>query len=215
MKTDCNLIKDILLLYVKGETSRESNAIIEEHLNECTDCRELQKALSTEDTAAAVSERDRSFGKSMKKVKRRIGMRIIAAVMLAIVIISGVFVFGFWGVVPVKSTDVKIVPEAFIVKNEDGTDLYMAEFHLTLLKSDRCIDLRHGLFNNSEGPDNDYEITVYSQLIFPFDDRGKNPECFDAGASFAKLTGEEKVVFHFRDKDVEYNVKDLFEGAGS
>lgn len=214
MKTDCNLIKDILPLYVKGETSAESNTIIEAHLNECDDCRGLKRMLSVDDFAGKTSKRDNDFARSMKKVKHRFNLRIAIAVLLSMTLVSGVFLFCFWGVVPVKSTDVEIVPEVYIAKDEAGAECYAVEFHLTLLQTGRCIDLRHGLFNDSDGSDDNYEATVYSQINLPFDDRGKNTESFDAGVLFSDLTGEEKIVFHFRDKDVEYNIKALVEEGG-
>ena len=210
MKTECTLIRDILPVYVKGETSEESNAIIGEHLGECEDCRALHELLLADDNKA---EKNDDFNKSMKKVKRRFHFRAAVAALIAAVIVSGVFLFVFWGMIPVKSSSVEIVPEAFVTK-EDGVDNYCVEFHLALLKPGRCIDLRHGLFNISSGADANYEATVYSQVKLPFDDRDINPECFDAGASYSELTGEETMVFHFGDRDIEYNIKDIIEEAG-
>lgn len=210
MKTECTLIRDILPVYVKGETSEESNAIIGEHLSECEDCRALHELLLADDNK---TEKNENFSRSMKKVKRRVHLKAVTAALIAAVIVSGVFLFTFWGMIPVKSSSVEIVPEAFVTK-EDGVDFYHVEFHLALLEPGRCIDLRHGLFNISSGADDNYKATVYSQVKLPFDDRGKNPECFDAGAAYSELTGEETMAFHFRDKDVEYNIKDIIEEAG-
>lgn len=213
MKTNCNLIQDILPLYVKSETSCESNALIEEHLNECTSCRALYELLLSDDTTGKVSSTDKSFGKSMRKLKCRFRIRTVLSVLIAIIIVSSLFLFGFWGIVPVKSSDVEIVPEAFIEKDQNGTDWYNVVFHLTLLKNGRCIDLRQGIFSDAEDSFTRCERTVYSQIKLPFDDRGDYPECFDTGVTFESLTGEEKMVFRFRDKDAEYNIKEIVEKA--
>lgn len=39
MKTSCEIIKDLLPLYLDGVCSDESKAMIEEHLLECEDCK--------------------------------------------------------------------------------------------------------------------------------------------------------------------------------
>lgn len=214
MKINCNLVKDILPLYVKEETSTESNTIIKEHLEECEDCRKLHQMLLHDDSAVQSLTKDKGFGKSLKKVKSRLIIRSAIATLLAVLILCGMFVFMFWGIVPVKSSNVEIVPEVTI-KNDSDFDYYDVTFHLTLKKPGRCIDLRYGFFCDPDEFKFGYnEANVYSQIKLPFDDRGKNPESYDAGMQFAELTGKEKMVFRFRDKDVVYNIKDLIENAG-
>ncbi len=39
MKITCNVIEDLLPLYVEGLTSDDTNFLIEEHLKTCTDCK--------------------------------------------------------------------------------------------------------------------------------------------------------------------------------
>lgn len=38
MKTECSVIKDLMPVYIRQETSDETNEFIEIHLNECEDC---------------------------------------------------------------------------------------------------------------------------------------------------------------------------------
>ena len=40
MKMKCEVVRDLLPLYVDGVVSEESRKMIEEHLEECDDCRE-------------------------------------------------------------------------------------------------------------------------------------------------------------------------------
>ena len=49
MKTDCEVIRDLLPLYADNACSVKSRAMVEEHLQECPDCRELvSRLLKTE-----------------------------------------------------------------------------------------------------------------------------------------------------------------------
>lgn len=45
MKYNCDLIKDLLPLYVDEICSDESKKIVEEHLDECLDCRDYLNKL--------------------------------------------------------------------------------------------------------------------------------------------------------------------------
>lgn len=47
----CNIIRDLLPLYIEGLTSEESNKFIEEHVKECKDCSKLLEEMK-EDTIA-------------------------------------------------------------------------------------------------------------------------------------------------------------------
>ncbi len=49
MKIDCNVIKDLLVLYVDGDLSEESKTLVEEHLVGCNDCREYLDSLREAD----------------------------------------------------------------------------------------------------------------------------------------------------------------------
>lgn len=212
MKVNCNLIKDILPLYVKGETSTESNAIIEEHLEECEDCRKVHQILLSDDTIVQSSTIDENFGKSLKKVKSRLIIRILLATILTVSILSVAFLFLFYGVVPTKSSNVEIVPTLTI---NDNTiyDRYNVDFHLTSKNPKKHLNLRF----NSTIPPGKSGLTylmesVYLQFRVPFDDIGKGDYYY--GCSFIELTGEEEMVFHFRDRDVVYNIKELFDEEG-
>lgn len=46
MKVSCEIVKDILPLYHDDVCSKESRALIEEHIKECTKCREMLSALA-------------------------------------------------------------------------------------------------------------------------------------------------------------------------
>ena len=98
----CELIRDLLPLYVDGLTSEASNREIKEHLETCGSCRERYERMKRElegEGIAALAEETREID-YLKKVRRR-GLRkmlltaagILAAVALAIFV--KLFVIGF------------------------------------------------------------------------------------------------------------------------
>ena len=43
MKWNCNVVQDLVPLYIEEACCRESRAMVEEHLEECAACREKLK----------------------------------------------------------------------------------------------------------------------------------------------------------------------------
>lgn len=52
MKTNCNIIKDLLPSYIDGICSQESQQLIQEHMAECKNCRKLFEQVQLELTAS-------------------------------------------------------------------------------------------------------------------------------------------------------------------
>lgn len=46
--TECDVVLDLLPLYLEKITSRESNEFVEKHISNCADCGEICKAMSME-----------------------------------------------------------------------------------------------------------------------------------------------------------------------
>lgn len=213
MRTDHNLIKDILPVYIKGETSPDSNAIIEKHLNECEECRELYELLLSDDKLAQKPTPYDRFEVSMKKIKRHINLRMVVAILLSVIVAGALFFAIFLGVVPASSTDVEITPEAYRIEDggfgEDGIEI---AFHLKVKDGKGWINPRmdkNELLKNTA--ENVY--TIYNPANIPFDD---NSDSFDVYAwyGFDDEDNIEKIRFHFKDKDVAYNIKNIIEEAG-
>lgn len=74
MKLCCNIIRDLLPLYIDGIESDESRDAIKEHLKYCPDCRKyyksINKALSVE-ADEAISGMHNDYKKISKKIRRR------------------------------------------------------------------------------------------------------------------------------------------------
>ncbi|MGX7107932.1 zf-HC2 domain-containing protein [Facklamia miroungae] len=73
MKYDCDLIVDLLPLYVEGVLSQTSNEIVEEHLRECEDCIELLEELK-KDNSLRLKEKE-SYETHVKEYTERVKKR--------------------------------------------------------------------------------------------------------------------------------------------
>ena len=88
----CEVIKDLLPLYVDEVVSDESRSLIEEHLKECSGCREYCQQLRE----GLPEEVDMEFPDetaSLRKIKRRINLNRILIIMVTLgsAIIAGLF----------------------------------------------------------------------------------------------------------------------------
>ncbi|EWM52969.1 zf-HC2 domain-containing protein [Ruminococcus flavefaciens] len=109
----CNIVKDLLPLYCDNLTSEDSNEEIEKHLSECADCKAVYESMNKKEENIEVPEKD---VKPLKKVKKRTKLKIIATVLGTAVVLFGVFMFVFWGVVPINSEKLHYTVEVKEVK---------------------------------------------------------------------------------------------------
>jgi hypothetical protein len=82
-KLDCNIIKDLLPLYIDNMTSQTSNQCIDEHLKSCQECKKVYEQMEqtiTVETAPELHE----FKKFLNKIK----IKYIIIVLLTIGIIA-------------------------------------------------------------------------------------------------------------------------------
>lgn len=104
MKYPCDMIQDLLPLYLDGVCSEESKKAVEQHLSECSACKKLYDAMREADGIDRDTynpERELQKAASFRAVKKRIlRKQILAAVIAAIVLIS----ITFFGIGVLKST---------------------------------------------------------------------------------------------------------------
>lgn len=91
MKIECDVVKDLLPLYVEQISSEASNRVIEEHLAGCEQCKTIyQEMKSPEPHIQYDREPAESFHKYVKKEKRKLELKVAAvtaAVILLVVIV--------------------------------------------------------------------------------------------------------------------------------
>ena len=94
MKTDCNIILDLLPLYADDVCSSESRALVDEHLAECPDCfeqlkrirkNEIEEHLSAEREEVLLSQK-KKFGRRSAAVGSAIAWILMIPVMICLFI---------------------------------------------------------------------------------------------------------------------------------
>jgi len=90
MKFDCEIIQDLMPLYIDDVCSTKSKEIIEEHISECSKCKEQLGALGNQAvTQELLNERNRVIEKHLEKEKKRstmIGLITSAVLMIPLIV---------------------------------------------------------------------------------------------------------------------------------
>lgn len=120
MKIDCNIIRDLLPLYIDNLTSEQSNKTVEKHIEECEECRIMFNTLKNEITSKENNTKEDMWDKQSKKAIKRIKKRIMSLVVgtLVIGIILGLFGYDLLGFVEVKRS--RSVANNFLSELEQG-----------------------------------------------------------------------------------------------
>ena len=109
MKYPCEIIRDLLPLYIDGVCSEESKAAIETHLTECEGCRQYYEAMKSTDGFKEKqndNSEDMKMAESLKKIKGRINRKtrnIIICAAVAVILIAITFDVLFS--MPIKEID--------------------------------------------------------------------------------------------------------------
>lgn len=88
MNQNCEVIRDLLLLYEEDACSEATKKFVEEHLLVCEDCRKYREALKFSEhiTVPEIEEDDKTekkvISRSFRKIKRRWVVSIIAILMI-------------------------------------------------------------------------------------------------------------------------------------
>lgn len=88
MKYPCGLIQDLLPLYIDGVCSDESKAAIEQHLPECSSCKEYYSTMCEADNMVIdthIEDRERQKAASLQAVKKKLLKKQIIIAMAAVV----------------------------------------------------------------------------------------------------------------------------------
>lgn len=60
---NCNIVKDLIPLYIDGCCSEESEKIVKEHIRDCDDCKKLLEDMKSPSDIVTVSESPKTFSK--------------------------------------------------------------------------------------------------------------------------------------------------------
>ena len=116
-KISCNIIGDLLPLYVDGAVSEDTKKLVEEHLAECADCKKAADEMGKElvlPVHETVRAAETSFLQKMKKTwqKRRIRTAVISVAVTAGVILGSYMALTIpqW-IIPYKPVDFSVAVE--------------------------------------------------------------------------------------------------------
>ena len=91
MKYDCDVIRDLLPLYADKACSEKSRDMVEEHLEECPDCRNMvSMLLDTEIEESLTTEKDSVIDYGLRQFKRRaavVGSAVSGAITLPVLVV--------------------------------------------------------------------------------------------------------------------------------
>lgn len=87
MNTNCNTIRDLLPLYIENLSSNESNSLIEEHLSECKECRDI---FEKEKNSTPTIELSLKQTEPLHLIKKHIKKRRLKAVAFATLIMCAI-----------------------------------------------------------------------------------------------------------------------------
>ena len=95
MRTDCDVIRDLLPLYAEDMVSEKSKEIIEEHLAECEACGKIYRDLSAEDPKVSY---DREPAESFRRYVKREKVKTWLKAFLSVVLLFALGVFAAFAI---------------------------------------------------------------------------------------------------------------------
>ena len=168
MKITCNIIEDLLPLYVDDMVSEDSRKLVEEHLKGCPDCRKMQEEMMRENRLTAVRKDDNSVqinkteAEPLKKIRRRIRKKRILSVILAVVLVAAAGGAGhYW----YYDKENYISWDEANISVKDGK-VYSAVSPLGRLKSILSVDQKNMFYMMSE--------TMWTRRQYPSDPDTEN-----------------------------------------
>ena len=168
MKITCNIIEDLLPLYVDDMVSEDSRKLVEEHLKGCPACRKMQEEMMRENRLTAGIKDGNSVqinkteAESLKKIRRRIRKKRILSVILAVVLVAAAGGAGhYW----YYDKENYISWDAANISVKDGK-VYSTVSPLGRLKSILSVDQKNMFYMMSE--------TMWTRRQYPSDPATEN-----------------------------------------
>lgn len=95
-KSNCEIIRDILPLYVDSACSAESRGFIEDHIKECEECKKLLKLMQEEEYIPKTESVSEDKGvEILKKVNKKIVRKQIIIAAITAIIFGGIWAYFF------------------------------------------------------------------------------------------------------------------------
>lgn len=153
-KRECKIVQELLPNYIENITSIEVKEYIEEHINECDECKQRLQNMQFDFDLDKVDDREIDYLKSIKiKNKRKIFIAILSVVVISIFIIIGIFWFNSNyslyrnenGEIEIQKTNIngnKILNyEIMILKGKTIKNEYINWYVIMDVKKEECVNI--------------------------------------------------------------------------
>ena len=131
MKNECNIVRDILPLYVEDMVSEETAKFVKEHLAECKSCREDYEAMKSTDGFVenkSDNSEDIKIANGLKNIKNTINKKIrsivLCAVAAVLVVIVGFSLLFNVAIVNISPEDISISADVYslaeLIENDNS-----------------------------------------------------------------------------------------------
>ena len=93
-EANCNVIQDILPLYLDNAVSEDTAKMVEEHLHTCKECMEYKKKMEADIVVTENNEGKKLLRKINGRIRKKIVISVVAAIAaLAALIVGGIYVY--------------------------------------------------------------------------------------------------------------------------
>ncbi len=112
MKYPCEIIKDLLPIYIENLCSNETKTVVEQHIAGCAECLQLYKSMTEDENRISLgNDNSEIFAESLQKVKKQIKAKHIIGIMATLVITLSFAVLSMVAVKGLKHIDYPILYE--------------------------------------------------------------------------------------------------------
>ncbi len=188
MSKDCDIVRDLLPLYVEDMGSEETNRFVEKHIGKCEECKQLfENMKSGTHSSNTVSKENTADKNALVAIKRKIRNRTIAAIISVIAVflllVGGYFLQMQIPVASVSNNDINIV-KAYRYQTDDGYKLFVITEGFSYANSTMDIDV------------SDNGNTLVLKMKRPFISQKSENRYFDTFVyDFGYETGDQGVIF--------------------
>lgn len=155
MKVNCDIIKDLLPLYVDNISSEETNKLIEEHLMECEKCKEHFNIIKEETKVSSIDEK-KAIKNFLQKIKKKRLIAIILSIITTLLLVTVI-----WSVFNKKDFVMKYKENLINVEEQEDGEIFV---NVNTSNYSTCQAI---LEENYDGSIDIY-ITLYQTLIDKF-----------------------------------------------
>ena len=203
----CEIIRDLMPLYIDHLTSEVTNEMIEEHLRGCEDCQKFYEEMSGEiqsELKESIKPQEKEKLNYLKRIKKKMVLQAFA-IFCMVGIVVGIFFVTFGVGVTVDKNEV-LIKEVETKKENWELELELkngAHFDLLVVG-----DAKESRSNEDQNGEVTWEHvhTVKKVLHNPFDDVG------DSMTIGGKVGDGSRTIFRFTDGELIYEEGRLITG---